>query len=382
MKVLCSQDELARSLQIAGRGMSVKPTLTILSGMLLKAHDDTLTILSTDLELGIEIKVPETTVAIPGEVVVPGKTLIEIVKHLPPGRVELSLNQEKGIFNILSSKSSFQLHTFPVEEFPVLPDSFSQMSLYMNDNKEKKEGLRGGSVLTADFKEAVRQCIYATAPEDPRPFLSSVRMEMGEEYIRMVATDINRLVLRDFSYFRLGEGEEKILVPVRALKEVANIFGNDPDENIHIILEERQLFFLGKGIVFSSRLVDAQFPRYEQVIPNNFNGTLQVNRLLILDALERISLVDKVVKIGIKKDELEISSNEPDLGNAKEEVDCSFSGEPIEIGFNAKYLMDFLRTVEKDEIIIKLSGKMTASLMQGSGSENYRYVLMPMRLNA
>ena len=108
---------------------------------------------------------------------------------------------------------------------------------------------------------------------------------------------------------------------------------------------------------------------------------MQVNRLLLLEALERTSLVDNVVKLNLKKDVVEVSSNEPDLGNAYEEVACSFSGKEMQIGFNARFLMDFLRTVDKEEIIIKISGNMKASLMQGMGSENYRYVVMPMRLN-
>lgn len=381
MKVTCSQEELARSLQIAGRGMSAKSTLPILSGMLLETRGDSLTILSTDLELGIEIKVPDTIVSVPGKAVIPGKTLIEIVRHLPPGKVEMSLNEEKGTFSIVSSSSSFQLHTLPVEEFPTLSESFRDLSQYVNEVNDSKKTLRGGSVLASDFKEAVRQCVYATSPEDPRPFLSSVLMEMGEERLRMVATDINRLVIRDISYSREGEVEEKILVPVRALKEVANIFGGDPEENIDITIEDRQLFFLGKGLIFSTRLVDAQFPRYEQVIPSEFVGTMQVNRLLLLEALERTSLVDNVVKLNLKKDVVEVFSNEPDLGNAYEEVACSFSGKEMQIGFNARFLMDFLRTVDKEEIIIKISGNMKASLMQGMGSENYRYVVMPMRLN-
>lgn len=379
MKVICSQEELARSLQIAGRGLATKTTLPILSGMLLETRGDGLTVLSTDLELGIEVRVPKTTVVTPGKVVVPGKTFIEIVRHLSPGKVELSLDIEKGVLSISASNSSFQLNTLPAEEFPALPESFREVATVLEEGTEGIEDRRGGSVLGADLKESVRQSIYATSPEDPRPFLSSVLMEFYPDRLRIVATDINRLVLREMNYS--GVGDEKILVPVRALREVANIFGNDPEENIHIILADRQVFFLGKGIVFSSRLVDAQFPRYDQVIPAEFKGTMQVNRTEFISSLERISLLDNVVKISVSRDGMVLTANEPELGNAYEEVSCSYSGEEMQIGFNAKYLIDFLRTVEKDEITARFSGAMKASLLQGSGNESYRYVIMPMRLN-
>lgn len=379
MKVVCSQEELARSLQIAGRGLATKTTLPILSGMLLETRGDGLTVLSTDLELGIEVKVPKTKVLILGKVVVPGKTFIEIVRHLSPGNVELALDAEKGILSITASNSSFQLNTLPAEEFPALPESFRDVTDMLENGSSMLKNRRGGSVLGADLKEAVRQSIYATSPEDPRPFLSSVLMELYTDRLRIVATDINRLVLREMNFS--GISEDKVLVPVRALREVANIFGNDPEENIFIVLAERQVFFLGKGIVFSSRLVDAQFPRYEQVIPADFIGTMQVNRLLFMSSLERISLLDNVVKVSVNRDGLILTSNEPELGNAYEEVACSYSGEDMQIGFNAKYLIDFLRTVEKDEITVRFSGAMKASLLQGGANESYRYVIMPMRLN-
>lgn len=379
MKVICSQEELARSLQIAGRGLANKTTLPILSGMLLETRNEGLTVLSTDLELGIEVKVPKTSVKSQGQVVVPGKTFIDIIRHLAPGDVEISFDSTKGVLSIVSSNASFQLNTLPIEEFPSLPESFREVASVLEQGTDSFEDRRGGSVLGIDLKEAIRQSIYATSPEDPRPFLSSVLMEIFTDRLRIVATDINRLVLREVNCS--GMSEDKILVPVRALREVANIFGNDPEDNIHIILADRQIFFLGKGIVFSSRLVDAQFPRYEQVIPTEFKGTMNVNRLEFMASLERISLLDNVVKITVNQEGLHLTANEPELGNAYEEVGCSYSGEDMQIGFNAKYLIDFLKTVEKEEITVGFSGAMKASLLQGGANESYRYVIMPMRLN-
>lgn len=380
MKVVCSQEELARSLQIAGRGMATKTTLPILSGMLLETRGDNLTVLSTDLELGIEVRVPQITIIHPGKVVLPGKTFIDIIRHLPPGRVELSLDNEKGSISILTSHTSFQLNTLPAEEFPSLPDSFREIAAVFEGEAEEGGEMRGGSVIAASFREAIRQTVFATAPEDPRPFLSSVLVELSSDRLKMVATDINRLVLRDIPF--AGYGEEKILIPVRALREAAVIFGNDPEENIKMIIADRQFFLFNKNVVFSSRLIDSQFPKYEQVIPGEFIGTVKVGRSALQEALERNSLMDNVVKISITKEGLYITSNEPELGNAYEEVACSYAGDDMQIGFNARFLIDFLKTVDQDDVLIKLSGVMKASLWIGEGHEEYRYIVMPMRLNA
>lgn len=380
MKVVCSQEELARSLQIAGRGMASKTTLPILSGMLLETRGDVLTVLSTDLELGIEVRVPQITVIQPGKVVLPGKTFIDIIRHLPPGRVELTLEKEKGSISILTSHTSFQLNTLPAEEFPALPDSFREIAAMLEGEEEESGDMRGGSVIATAFREAIRQTAFATAPEDPRPFLSSVLMEMHPDRLKMVATDINRLVLREIPFS--GFGEEKVLIPVRALREAAVIFGSDPEENIKMIIDDRQFFLFNKNVVFSSRLIDSQFPKYEQVIPTEFIGTVKVNRNAFQEALERNSLLDNVVKLSVTKEGLYITSNDPELGNTYEEVACSYAGDDIQIGFNARFLIDFLKSIEQDEVYLHLSGVMKASLLLGEGHEEYRYIVMPMRLNA
>jgi DNA polymerase-3 subunit beta len=380
MKVLCSQEELARSLQIAGRGMSAKSTLPILSGMLLETRGDSLTVLSTDLELGIEVTVPQVTVVIPGKVVLPGKMFIDIIRHLPPGRVEIALEEEKSSVSILSSHASFQLNTLPTDEFPSLPDSFREVAAVLNREDEEDADKIGGSVIGSSFREAIRQTIFATSPEDPRPFLSSVLLEIYADRLKMVATDINRLVIREIPF--RGKGEEKILVPVRALRECSAIFGNDPEESINMVIADRQIFLFNRHVVFSSRLIDSQFPRYEQVIPSEFIGTMKVGKSDFQDALERNSLLDNVVKLSITREGLFITSNEPELGNAYEEVACTYSGEEMQIGFNARFIIDFLKSISQDDVYLKLSGVMKAAMLQAEGQEDYRYIVMPMRLNA
>lgn len=381
MKIFCSQEELLRSLQIATKALSMKSTLPILSGLLLETRDDQLYCLATDLELGIEVRIPEATIIAPGKVVIQGKTFFEIIRHLSSGRIELFLDDRENLFNIKTSTSFFSLHTLPVDEFPTLPEGFKKFNNIETENEKIEEDQEFALfyINAAIFREAVRQSLYATLPEDPRPFLSSILGEFTEDQLRMVATDINRLVIKEIEV--KGKNKRNILIPVKSLREIATIFGNDPDEEIKVIIDQRQLFAVGKGIIISSRLIDSQFPRYEQVIPKEFNGKLRINRQVLLAALNRSSLLDKAVKLSLSEAGLIISSNEPELGMAYEEVICDYQGEKMEIGFNAQYLMDFLKNVNNEEILFSLSSGMKASLMSAVNGEDYRYIIMPLRLS-
>lgn len=380
MKLLCSQEELLKSVQIAVKALSTKSTLPILSGVLLETRDDELYCLATDLEIGIEVKIPEVTIIVPGRVVIPGKTFYEIIRHLSPGRIEMGLDESEKIFNINSIYSVFQLHVLPAEEFPSLPEGFHQIAAMTGEELKKiEENSLVLKVKGATLREAIRQSIYATLPEDPRPFLSSVLMEINPGRLRLVATDINRLVVKEVAIGSDCEGSA--LVPVKTFREIAQIFGNDPEEEIRLILYQRQLYVVGRGIILSSRLIDSKYPRYEQVIPTDFAGRMIVNRQVFLSALDRGSLLDKAVKLSLSEAGLIISANDPELGMAHEEINCDYRGEDLEIGFNAQFLMDFLRSTDEEEIIFNFSSGMKASLLRPGKGEDYRYIVMPLRLS-
>jgi DNA polymerase-3 subunit beta len=379
LKVLCSQDELARSLQIAVRAVPTKSTLPILSGLLLETRDDLLFCFGSDLEKGIEVKVPEVTIITPGRVVVSGKTFYDIIRHLPPGRIEMSVDEDGKKFNIKTTHSFFQLNLFSAEEYPALPEDVKTIALLREEKTETNEDVSLFSISSAFLWKAVKQTVYATAPEDSRPFLSSILWELSPNSLRLVGTDINRLVLKDLSV--KCNFQNNILVPVNSMKEMATIFGNDPDDEIDFLLFNRQLYAVGNGVIFYTRLINAQFPRYEQVIPEDFTGEALLNREAFLSALTRNSLIDRAVKLSFSEGKVKIFSYEPDFGQSSEEVACSYEGKPMDIGFNAVFIMEFLRSVIADDVVFHLSEGMKASVLKTKNSEKYLYVLMPLRLN-
>jgi len=378
MKLFCSRDELVRVLQIATRVLPAKTSIPILNGVVLETRDDQLFCFASDLENGIEVKVPEVTIITPGRVVLNGRTFFDVIRHLPSGRIEMGI--EDKTFTIKAGSTFFNLNISPAEEYPAVPDGLKRVHLYL----EEQTGLSGEELLfaleTASFEEAVRQSIYATAPNDSRPFLSSVLWEYKPDRLRLVATDINRLVVKDLTI--TGNSEDSFLVPVNSLKEMAGIFGSSPEEEILFFLINRQLYAVGKGIIYYTRLINAQFPRYEQVIPESFDGEARFNRTILLSSLQRSLLIDKAVKLSFEPDRLRIFALEPERGQFNEEVSCSYDGEPFAIGFNAHYLTDFLKAVgDQEEIVFHLSAGMKASVLRVKEVATYTYVLMPLRLN-
>lgn len=364
MKIVCAQEELSRFLQITSRAIASKSTLPILTGILLETKEDYLRCVATDLEIAIEVKVPNIQIIQSGSIVLPGKTFVEIIRHLPQVPVEIEFDQTAKMVTISSHHSSYQLPVLPIEEFPTLPEN--------NDGDAV-------SIQGEVLKDAIRQTIYATLAEDPRPFLSSVLWEITPGRMRVVATDINRLAVRDIPI--QSQIQATALVPVRSLREIANIFGNNSEQELKIYINEKLIFINGSGITFSSRLVEAQFPQYERVIPKDFAGTLVVNRGKLVDALERTSLVSQSIKISFSDKGIVITAKEPDKGRSYEEVEADFSGNEIEIGFNVRFLLDFLKVVDHEVIVFKYTQEQKPALMQGQGEENYLYIVMPLKLS-
>ena len=364
MKLICAQEDLARYLQIAVRAIATKSTLPILTGILLETKENYLRCIATDLEIAVEVKIPNIQIQTPGVVVLPGKTFVEIIRHLPQMQVELELDESSKTVSIVCRHSSYQLPILPVEEFPTLPDF---------TNREKIE------VSSDKLKEAIRQTIYATLAEDPRPFLSSILLESKPDHLRLVATDVNRLAVKDIPV--KTSVQKTALVPVRALREISNIFGNSPEDNLDIYIGEKLIYINGAGVTFSSRLVEAQFPRYEQVIPKEFKGSLLINRSLLIEALERTALVSNSIRMAISAKGVIITAKEPDKGRSYEEIPIEFNGEKLEIGFNLRFLLDFLKAVDAEEIVFKYIQEQKPALLQIKEKEDYIYIVMPLKLS-
>ncbi len=362
MRITCQQDELARALQIVARGVAQRSTLPVLTGIQLAAENGRLTARGTDLEIAVECTLP-AKINTAGTAVVSGKTLTEFVRRLPAGEIEISLDENHRTLRVDGARSSIQMPVMPNEDYPSLPMPSAGMEL---------------RIAAPVLREAIKQTIYATLSEDARPFLSSVLWEVDREKLRLVATDINRLALRELTVE--AEGSARGLIPVRALREAAGIFGGGEDEGIVILIGAKQVFFTGSGVMFSSRLVEAEFPQYEQVIPKSFTAEMVINRDALANGLERASLVTDTVKMIISGGILYLKGDDA-VGQTFEEIGIMASGEEIQIVFFPQYILDFLKAVTGERVRFSFVGPTDRALLRPVDGEYYQYIVMPYQVN-
>ncbi|MGE5550521.1 MAG: DNA polymerase III subunit beta [Bacteroidota bacterium] len=363
MRLTCQQDELSRALQVVARGVAQRSTLPILTGILLTAENGRLWARGTDLEIAVECVLP-AAVNTAGKAVVSGKTLTEFVRRLPPGDLEISLDEKGMNLRVDAARANIQLPVMPSEEFPSLPAPSEGVEFRLSG---------------ASLRELIKQTIFATLSEDSRPFLSSILWEISREHVRLVATDINRLALRETGIE--ASGSARALIPVRALREVAGVFSGDSDEGIVVLIGAKQVFFSSLGITFSSRLIEAEFPQYEQVIPKTFVGELVVNRETLAGALERAALVTDTVKLTVSGGVLYLRGDDASTGQTFEEIGVMATGEEIQIVFSPQYLLDFLKAVTGERVRFSFTGATDRALLRPVDGEDYQYIVMPYQVN-
>lgn len=363
MRLRCQQDEFARALQVVSKGVAQRSTLPVLTGVLLTADGDRLYARGTDLEVAVECVLP-ATVNTAGAVVVNAKTITEFVRRLPPGELEISLDDQGQSLRVDGARANIQLPAMIGEEFPTLPAPSGGAELLLS---------------SVPFREGIKQTIFATLAEDTRPFLSSILWEIGRDKLRLVATDINRLALREIQVQSTSTAHA--LVPVRALRDAMGIFVGDIEENIIIQVGAKQIFMTAAGVTFSSRLIEAEFPQYEQVIPRSFVGEMVVNREAIAGALERASLVTDTVKLTVSGGVLYLRGDDTATGQTFEELGVMATGEEIQIVFSPQYLLDFLKAVGGERVRFSFTGANDRALLRPVEGDSYQYIVMPYQVN-
>lgn len=363
MKLSCQQEDLSKALQIVSRAVASRSTLPILSGILFEAEKSRLRCLGTDLEIGMETTIPIESHDSPGRFVLPGRTAADIARRLSPGVVNMEIDGPQ--VKLSAGRTVFHLNLLSADEYPALP-------------APKDEA--GNEVSDLLMRDAIKKTIFATLPEDSRPFLASVLLEFEGDRFRAVATDINRLAIQEGILHRPQAEKLSVMVPVRAMQEAGRLTAGIEDENVQITTGDRQIFIRTREATIFSRLMQGQFPQYEQVIPKTAGTTVTVERARLTAALERAALLTTSVRVIVTKGQIHISATGPDVGQAYEDMEASVDGSDMEIGFNARYLMDFLKAVDGETIRMKITGSRSPALMEVPDDANYRYVVMPVIL--
>ena len=356
---------------VAGR----KTTLPILSHILIEGENNSIYLTGTDLETGIRQELT-ATIQQGGKASISAKKLYEIVRELPEEMIHIKKKENHWI-TLQCGKSVFNLAGLDPDEFPSFPTYqdgyFSKVSTHL-------------------MKEIIEKTVFAASNEESRYHLNGVLFSQSQQgtkvVLRMVATDGHRLSLIDRENQAIRGIEKGIIIPKKGVLEIKKIMGDqDEEEEIDIYFDQTHGFFkMGKSLMVI-RLIDGEFPEYDQVIPKGNDKKIVMQKERIYGCLRRVSTMasERVegIKLSLKRNSIELNSYHQDFGDAKEEVEVSYEGPPIEIGFNARYLMEALNVMDMDEVMMELKDEGSPGILKPLSTtefSNQICIIMPMRI--
>lgn len=368
MKLTTKRNELVNKLSVVSRAVSTRAATQALSGILLSATDEAgVALAATDGEMGLRTSL-EAEVTAPGSVLLPGRLLSELARSLGDEAVEIELRETERDVEIRSGDSSFHLRVLPAEDFPNLPD-------------EGPEALKIPATALAETVELVAR---AASRDDMRPVLTGVLVTATGEEMTMVATDSYRLAVKHTELESAIGGELEANIPAKALRELGRIVSSDELDEVAVNLLPNQAVFKAGGILLNTRLIDGQFPNFRQLLPESYEHDVRLPRPEFLEVVRRISQLaqrNAPLRLSFSAGELKVSASTPDVGDAEETMPAAFEGEPLEIGFNPEFLRDGIESVAGDEVMLRLISPLRPGLLQPVDNEDFRYLVMPIRLN-
>lgn len=362
MKFRCDRDALSEALQTVQRGVSSRPGIPALTGVLLEAEEGgRLTLTTTDLEVSARLMI-DVQVIEAGMALVPARLLGDTVKSLSTAPVEFETDQSQA--RIMCAAYEGSLRLLPAEDFPGL---------------QQPGGIRVEAQAAA-FAEAVSQAARAASRDEARPVLTGVLVEVSREGCVLAATDSYRLAVRDL--LASADGEAKAIVPERALTEAGRAAGADDKATVEILVDESQVSFRIGGLTLTSRLIEGEFPNYRQLLPEGHESRLTVSRQQLLDAVRRVGLLARdatPVRLEFNALGVKLSSSSPDLGQAVETVEARYEGEDLTAAFNPQYLIDGLVAATGESVRLDVRDGLKPGVVRGEGDE-FTYLVMPVRL--
>ncbi len=366
MKFTVDREILLKPLQQVIGVVERRQTLPVLGNLLLVTGDNGLTMTATDLEVEIQSRI-DIKVESGGEITLPARKLVDICKALPENSsIQFSIKDQKA--QIRSGKSRFTLATLPAADFPLVESIKGESSFSIAQNK---------------LKELIERTQFSMAQQDVRYYLNGLMLELAKDQIRAVATDGHRLALCDMPVDIKPQEKRQVIVPRKGIQELMRLLESN-DAAVQVEVGSNHIGVRSADIRFTSKLVDGRFPDYDRVVPKGGDKRVVANRELLRQALSRTSILSnekyRGIRLNIDKNFIKIQAHNPEQEEADEEFEVEYNGSNLEIGFNVTYLLDVLASVRSENVEITLSDSNSSCLMREPGSEQYRYVVMPMRL--
>ncbi len=363
LRITCTKDELAQALGVVSRALSTRTSVQILSGILLEARAGELRLAATDMELSLRASI-SAQIEGDGAIVLPGKTLVDISRLLPGDEVMIEHKPAESVVHVTAGTASYTLNTYNPEDFPRLPE-LDAVSTF--------------SVERESLLETIGRVARAASRDESRPVLTGILVQFGGGKLIMAATDSYRLAVKETSFTGTVPDLEAI-VPGRALQELARVAGSG--DEVEIGVQENQVLFSTDGVWLTTRRIDGQFPNYRQLLPEAFEHELTLPRVELLEVIRRASvMIQRATPLQLRfaEGELTVIARTHEVGESQESLPVGYTGDVLEIGFNADFLRDGLELLDSDDVRVKLISPLRPAVIQGEG-DDFTYLVMPIRL--
>jgi DNA polymerase-3 subunit beta len=371
MELVVQKNALLRELQLFQGIVERKNTIPILANVLMEAKGDEIKLLATDLEVGLRSKC-QASVSKGGTLTLPAKKLYEIVKALP--ETDVRIEEDKNGVKVAADRFDSRMQTQPPQDFPTVPEA---------------SGTGSATLPASAIRAMVSKTQFAITGEDTRFFLNGALFILGPESMSLVATDGHRLahvtVGRAKGSGKGPKDEVRAILPRKTLWELGKLLA-EGEGDLRYERGENHLFFQVGDRVLISRMIDGQFPAFERVIPKGNNRRIEFERERLTNAVRRVALLSnersRAVKFAVDNGKVEVTSSSPEFGEAHEIIPVEYTDPPMQICFNAQYVLDFLNVVETDQVVLELKDESSQAVMKPLGAEgyDYTYVIMPMRV--
>ena len=364
MKIICDKTLLGAAIDGVSRAVTLRSTIPVLEGILLKAEGFNLTLTGYDMELGIVTTI-EANVLEPGDIVLNAKLLSDMVRRMPAGQISIS-SADNGKTTIQGGVAQFEIQSMPASDFPQLPNTGAEETM---------------TIKTGVFREMVERTLYAVSQDEKRPAHTGELFEIQPDHLTVVALDGFRLAIVERKVE--ASKEIRIIVPGKTMIEVLRLLANDDEADVRICANRRYVVFITAGYTIMSRLIEGEFLNYKNVIPEGYRTQVVLDTKGFIETIERASLIiterlKNPLRITFTEGKV-IVRCQTSLGRVVDEFAAGCEGEEVEIGFNNRYLLDALRNARTEQVRIQLSGPLSPVKILPAEGEDFLYLVLPVR---
>ena len=367
MLITCNTSELNKAIQTAQRAIVSKPSTPIFSCIHLLAQNNQLTIQAMDLNMAISCTI-DANITEPGEIVVSAKHISELVRKLTAETVTITKSQDNKTIKVTSGKADYQLLLMNEDDYPKFPTVDGKKSLTIEDTK---------------IKELIKKTIFSCSSDDARPLFTGILVEAKDDKLTFVGTNTHRLAVKSLP--QPTEEPLSMIIPSKVLNEISRNLVSDVPQEVKISLLNNQIMVVIDDVIIVSRLIEGKFPDYNKVIPAKFAVKCSVKAKELASAVERVALFStegnySTVKMSIAQGQMLLTSSSADVGTGKEVLDCTTEGDALNVAFNAKYLLDILKNVESEEVLLSMNTSLSPVCITTPEEDNYIYIVTPVRV--